>query len=236
VLDTAMTRYYDQFFLFIILVSVLIGVNSIVSHSMKRARESERKSRGFFYAQNREREAERRRIALELHDSVLPCMASGESEKAVARIREIFTRIMPPDFVRTSLGDALIQAGNDFTRRTGIECRVSVEPGFEAERFPVETRLHLFRMTQEALNNIEKHAHASEATVTALRTAAGFLLIIGDDGVGFDPQDDGGTGLGLRGMADRVTYIGAKLNIISSPGEGATVRIFVPAVPAGGGE
>jgi signal transduction histidine kinase len=81
----------------------------------------------------------------------------------------------------------------------------------------------LYRVTQEALNNVARHARATHARVEARLSEAGATLEIRDDGRGFEPGSFGPGHLGLRMMRERAAEIGAELSITSSPGEGTSV-------------
>ncbi|NTU74975.1 MAG: hypothetical protein HGA86_02510, partial [Anaerolineaceae bacterium] len=88
----------------------------------------------------------------------------------------------------------------------------------------------LYRIAQEALNNILKHAKASQATVELGMQAGRVHLEIRDDGLGFAPQDSKGRGMGLENMRERVQQIGGELVLLSSPGQGTIIRVEVPYV------
>ena len=138
------------------------------------------------------------------------------------------------------------------TGREGIPVTVEVEGRC---RLPTEVHVALYRIAQEALNNVVKHAHASRATVTLRMPppadqsgqpspphAEGIEgrqveLGIGDDGRGFDPARTPSDRLGLGIMRERAQAIGAKLTIDSRPGLGTTVRVIWTAgqAPAEGG-
>ena len=89
----------------------------------------------------------------------------------------------------------------------------------------------LYRLAQEALNNIVKHARAECADVVLERSAEYLSLIVEDNGVGFDLSSVGsiGGGVGLLGMRERAALVGADLQIESTPGRGTTVIVRVPA-------
>ncbi len=136
----------------------------------RKARERESKTIAFSSLMLEGQEAERMRIAAELHDSVLQDL----QDKAIAaRIREICNRLMPPDFTRLSLRDSLYSLCNSFVKRTGIECVVEItdDPCFES--LSGEMRLHLYRIAQEALNNAEKHSHAQKTMLVARLSSGG---------------------------------------------------------------
>ncbi len=100
-------------------------------------------------------------------------------------------------------------------------------------RFTPETELVLFRITQEALRNIGKHAKANKALVMLSFNSTRTVLAIKDDGKGFNlPQSIGdlaaGGKLGLVGMEERARLIGGKLRVISKPGVGTTIKVEIP--------
>ena len=101
------------------------------------------------------------------------------------------------------------------------------------ERLPRDTETHLYRITQEALNNIAKHAFANHVSVLLESREQHVILIIEDDGKGFDPASlerprESGRGLGLLGMQERAALIGGDVEIESAPGRGTTIYVRVP--------
>jgi signal transduction histidine kinase len=159
-----------------------------------------------------------------------------ETERNIAaRIREVCSAIMPPNFSRLSLSDSLVQLSMDFEKRTGIECRAGVQ---ELDLKGLEPRMQLqcYRIVQEALNNIEKHTHSSEVVISARNSRRRFpgkagqqdtiLVCVSDDGGGF--RQEGRHGLGIRGMYERAALMGADLSFISESGQGLTVRLEIP--------
>jgi signal transduction histidine kinase len=89
----------------------------------------------------------------------------------------------------------------------------------------------VYRLAQEALNNVAKHARAGHVDVVLERDAEHVSLIIEDDGVGFDPSnvEAAGSGLGLIGIRERAALIGGHLEIESAPGRGTTIIVRAPA-------
>jgi signal transduction histidine kinase len=145
------------------------------------------------------------------------------------RTRKVCRELMPPDFSRFALQDSLIQLCMDFTARTGVECRALIHPGFTARRFPPTAQLQIYRIAQEALTNIEKHARAAESTLTARGGTAedpAMIIYISDDGAGLPAAPS--EGLGIRGMRERAAILGADLSFIGGPGGGLTVRLEIP--------
>jgi signal transduction histidine kinase len=100
------------------------------------------------------------------------------------------------------------------------------------ERLTPEAETMMYRLAQEALNNVAKHARAEQVDVVLERTSDHVSLIIEDDGVGFDAANAGtvGEGLGLIGMRERAALVGADLQIESTPGRGTTVIVRAPVV------
>jgi signal transduction histidine kinase len=105
------------------------------------------------------------------------------------------------------------------------------------ERLSPEVETALYRIAQEALNNVAKHSRARRVEVILERRPDCVLLIVEDDGVGFSEADDGKTrpGYGLVGMQERAALVGASLQIESASGKGTTVLVRM-SVPAGSGQ
>jgi signal transduction histidine kinase len=153
---------------------------------------------------------------------------------------------MPPDFTRLSLQDSLTGLCLQFVRRTGIECLPSIDKDVDFSRLDPGARLHLYRMVQEALINIEKHSGAGRVVLIARRQTTpavpgssvkagepaktGILICISDDGAGLGPEGPPkeSASLGMRIMRERAAAIGARLDFISESGNGLMVRIELP--------
>ena len=95
------------------------------------------------------------------------------------------------------------------------------------ERLPADVETALYRIAQEALTNVAKHAGASGVEVILERRADSVVLIVEDDGVGFEPasRETATEGFGLLGMRERASLVGAALEIESSPGNGTAVFV-----------
>jgi signal transduction histidine kinase len=210
---------------------------------------------------------ERQRLARDLHDAVsqtlfsvsiiaevLPRIYEKDAEQGKARLEELrqLTRgalaemrmllleLRPASMADTSLTDLLRQLSEAVIGRARIPVDVRLTAGVEA---PAEVRLALYRIAQEAMNNVAKHSGATRASVrlsdwppgagpdAAAPDAApdegesrGLELRVQDDGRGFDPETAGSGRLGLVIMAERAEAIGARLEIRSQPGQGTVVR------------
>jgi signal transduction histidine kinase len=105
--------------------------------------------------------------------------------------------------------------------------RINIELSAEGERkLPADVQVGLYRLAQEALNNVVKHAKASQAIVTLRCTDESVRLTVADNGTGFDPSTVTADHLGLKIMRERAEAIGAKLSIYSEPGEGTQISVI----------
>ncbi len=105
--------------------------------------------------------------------------------------------------------------------------RVQVQAG-GAPPLPLRVEAELFRIAQEALTNVRRHARATEATLTLRAGGGAVRLTIRDDGRGFDPRAVGAGHYGILGMRERAKLLGGGLRIASRPGGGTTIRVTVP--------
>jgi signal transduction histidine kinase len=117
-----------------------------------------------------------------------------------------------------------------FTRQTGVD--VHFEGRLSDEFFPAEDAIHVYRIVQEALNNVARHSNADEAWVTLKETDGELSLEIRDHGAGFDLRGQmdraAGEGLGLMGMRERAEHLSGTLTIESTPQKGTSVRVRIP--------
>ena len=198
-------------------------------------------------------EVERRRVARELHDDLTQRLAalaievggleqradqSGAIACALDGIREQLVRLSedvhalsrqlhPAILDDLGLVDALRSECLCFTQREGVA--VTYRPGRIPEDLPQDVALCFYRIAQEALRNIAKHARAGRARVVLAGTDADLILTVADSGVGFDPsRARQRPGLGLASMKERARLIRADLSIRSQPGRGTTIVVRVP--------
>ncbi|MBK7277428.1 MAG: PAS domain-containing protein [Betaproteobacteria bacterium] len=132
----------------------------------------------------------------------------------------------------------LVEALRAECERRGRQGRLAVSMNLESVPAVAgkEAQLCLFRVAQEALTNVARHAGTGRASVTLRRADGGLLLAVGDQGVGFDPtRPREGRSLGLASMRERLHLVGGTLDVESSPGRGTTVVAWVPALGAEGG-
>ncbi|MBP6542446.1 MAG: PAS domain-containing protein [Piscinibacter sp.] len=207
----------------------------------------------------RAHEDERALLARELHDDVTQRLAvlaidMGRAELAAADGAQAdVMRSVRAELVRLSedihslayqlhpsvleeLG--LVEALRAECERRGRQGRLAVSMNLESVPAVAgeEAQLCLFRVAQEALTNVARHAGTARASVTLRRADGGLLLAVGDDGVGFDPtRPREGRSLGLASMRERLHLVGGTLDVESSPGRGTTIVAWVPALGAEGG-
>jgi signal transduction histidine kinase len=151
------------------------------------------------------------------------------SEGALAEMRALVFELRPGALQEEGLAAALRKHAAALSAREGVPIAVQApEWRVQLDR---STEEQLYRLAQEALHNVVKHARASRADVRLEVDAAGRLVLeIDDDGRGFDPATVPAGHLGLRTMADRVDQIGGVLQVQSASGAGAMVRVTVPGV------
>jgi signal transduction histidine kinase/ligand-binding sensor domain-containing protein len=202
-------------------------------------------------------ETERSRLARDLHDAVTQTLfsaslisevlpATWESDQqegrkllrelrqlsrgAMAEMRALLLELRPAALVEAGLGDLLRQLAEATAGRTGTPVTTTIDCNCT---LPPDVHVALYRITQEALNNVIKHAHASQVAVR-LRCQSGDLgekgcqeveLQVSDDGCGFDPSTVSPEHLGLGIIRERAQAIGARLEIVTKPGAGTQVTV-----------
>lgn len=205
-------------------------------------------------------EDERQRVSRDLHDNIGQLMAglsmalksienSGDlSATTVARVAEarrvmadlgrevhgLAVRLRPTSLDDIGLEPALSQLIAEWSSRSGVraECHASgIGPG----RLPAEVETTVYRVVQEALTNVAKHAGATAVSVVVTRPDGFVSVVVEDNGAGFDPGAAPKGRLGLLGMRERVELVGGTIEIESSPGAGTTVVAQIP-IPTKGGE
>jgi signal transduction histidine kinase len=196
-------------------------------------------------------ELERRRLSRELHDETGQTLTSvllglqtiaeaPDSERAsveAERLRELVAQTLkdvrrlavelrPKALDDFGLVPALKRLGTGFSEQTGI--RVEVESFLGDDRLPSEIETALYRIVQESLTNVVKHARASSVSVLVTRKNGSVIAVIEDDGRGFDAEARRDEGLGLVGMEERVALLNGRLQVESSEGAGTTIVAEVP--------
>jgi PAS domain S-box-containing protein len=142
-------------------------------------------------------------------------------------VRRITTNLRPPVLDELGLKAAIEWQAAGFSRRVGIRCEVEAEP---LECSCKETATALFRIFQEILTNVARHAHASRVCVRFCFEDFRLILAVSDNGRGFRPSvGDKPSGFGILGMGERAEALGGRVDISSTPGQGTTVTVSLPA-------
>jgi signal transduction histidine kinase len=121
---------------------------------------------------------------------------------------------------------ALEWQGREHSRRTGIP--VSLEVAGGVDEIPEDYRTCVYRVVQEALTNIARHASARQILIGITANNSVLSISIKDDGIGFETPERSRGGLGLLGMAERVKQLGGGLDVVSSPGKGTSIHARMP--------
>jgi signal transduction histidine kinase len=192
--------------------------------------------------------AERTRLARDLHDAVTQTLFSAtliaevlpdlwkknrtEGDRrleelrsltrgALAEMRTLLVELRPNALTEVPLPTLLKQLTDALIGRARLNIQLSC---IGEKKLPADVQIGLYRIAQEALNNIIKHARASQVVVT-LNMAYTVRLTIADDGTGFDPAVVTADHIGLRIMRERAEAIGARFQVESSPGEGTRISV-----------
>jgi signal transduction histidine kinase len=197
------------------------------------------------------REDERARISREVHDELGQLLGGaalsldraraladdGERRAELGRAREIVSRAMgaartvvtalrPRLLDDMDLAAAIEWLLREHEQSTGVDCAWTID--VDTARVAAPQATVLFRVLQEALTNIARHARAASVTVLLEGTDAEVSLDVRDDGAGFTPGAPGLRAFGLRGMRERARALGGTLRVDSAPGEGTRVRLTLP--------
>jgi signal transduction histidine kinase len=199
-------------------------------------------------------ERERARWARELHDETLQglgalrvrlaaALRSGQLEQAVpgavaqiedeiANLRALITELRPAALDELGLEAAIESLAESHAATTGLDVKLELAltpDAAEPTGRDGELESAIYRLVQEALTNVAKHARAEHVWIEVAEHSGTIEVVVRDDGVGFD-MDKRGHGFGLVGMRERVALAGGSLSIVSTPGAGTELRGRVPTV------
>ncbi len=201
----------------------------------------------------RVQEEERKRISRELHDETgqalmvirlyLGMMESGITgrnvrgkiretvdvvDRTIEGIRRIIGKLSPLVLQELGLVAAIRKEAKDFARNTGVKARVLISD--DVGRLAPGTEQAIYRVVQEALHNVAKHAHAKNVTVHLMREDRQVQMIVEDDGIGIQAKTDSrDQSFGLAGIKERIAMLGGASRVISAKGKGTRIEINVPA-------
>lgn len=233
----------------------------IVVTDMTEVRRGEELLRTLAHRVVQAQEAERGRVALELHDTItqmlcavlvrsqtladkLPARNQAAKTEAgklheiigwtIKEVERISRNLRPSVLDHLGLVAGLHYTSTEFTNRTGISVKLICVK--LPQRLPADIELALFRILQETLRNVEQHARAQNVTVRLTRPGNVVQLTINDDGRGFDPEhhpvrQKENGGFGLLGMRERAAYVGGVLQVKSERRAGTEIEIRIPLPP-----
>ena len=198
------------------------------------------------------REEERKRIAREMHDELgqhLTALRMGAStlrlrfghdnpalgehvqkilllaDKTIQVVRDVVASLRPA-VLDAGIAAALEWLADEYSQNGETACRLRVPE--ESPELAEDRAIALFRIVQEALTNVTRHANAKEVFITLEQKGNDCLLEVRDDGRGFDPVAIRNKSFGLAGMKERVLMLGGALDVVSSPGNGTLIKVRVP--------
>ena len=230
----------------------------IISRDITRRKESEDTLRRMPRLIREAQEAERRRVARELHDSVIQILSSvkfrlqaieeklattdeatwrdtlkakAALEKAIGEVRRISRNLRPSELDDLGLAPALRSLCSEFGERTGMDVNLTINR--LPKGIPDDIELNLYRIIQEALGNIEKHSRATKVSLRLARQASKLCAAISDNGCGFDPlaprtRRSKPGGMGLVDMRERAALLGGLCQLRSTPGSGTEITVEMP--------
>lgn len=214
-------------------------------------KESDRQLRESRAHREAELEAERKRIAREVHDELgqllttlrlnlnLVCRQFGGGspelsrrigemkrlvDRTIGAVRSIATELRPAA-LDMGISSALEWLADEFSLHTSIRCVLDIDDGIELDE---ERAIGVFRVAQESLTNVARHSGAKVVELGLQRVAEACRLTVRDDGIGFDPA--GRTGYGLIGMRERALMLGGELVVSSQPRRGTLLQLEIPLV------
>lgn len=221
--------------------------------------ESRKQLRGLTAQREAAREEERKYIAREVHDELGQILTglklnvsllehqltreegvvrdslkevSALTDRSLEVARNVATALRPAA-LDMGIASALEWLAGRFSQNTGIQCIAKTEGGeFE---LPEEYAIALFRIVQESLTNVARHAQASRIEITITRQQGDYILKVRDNGKGFDTSRKKLDSFGLVGMKERAFMLGGELSIESSPGKGTQLMVRIPQREIGEG-
>ncbi|HEY5660041.1 MAG TPA: GAF domain-containing protein [Gaiellaceae bacterium] len=191
-------------------------------------------------------EVERRRLARELHDETGQALTSillglraleeggGSSVDDIRElvvstlqdVRRLAVQLRPKALDDFGLVAALERLVQTFSESSGITTQLEAQLG--KERLPADVETTIYRIVQEALTNVVKHAEAKNVSILLVKRGSFVTAVVEDDGLGFDTAEARDDSLGLEGMRERVELHDGRMTVETSPGSGTTLRIEVP--------
>ncbi len=150
-------------------------------------------------------------------------------DRTIEGLRRMIARLSPLVLQELGLIAAIRKAAKDLAKSTGVKARVSVSD--DVGRFTGETEAAIYRVVQESLHNVAKHAHARNVNIQMSREGESIHLLVEDDGVGIDRKSSNSRGksFGLAGIKERIGMLGGEVRVHSIKGKGTRIEVRVPA-------
>lgn len=248
-LESIIQNYTIFFLIFDIVFFALLVFGIVLAIRFIKSRKHLKDSNEFLLYTIRGQEEERERIARELHDTIAQnlryckslCEENSSSQdikklsdilsKSLIEVRSMSYNLSPPDITKKDFLFCIKNLCEEFNEVRNFSIRLSIIENTDASFLSKDEILNLYRIVQEALTNIIKHAKAEEAVIMIRNNnedeAEGLYVYISDDGLGFDTENiDSRKHYGIQGMKKRASLIGATLNIASTPDEGTQISII----------
>ena len=195
-------------------------------------------------------EKEKNELGKELHDNITQIMAivkmyigmakSGKDfeedilgksyeyvDIAIDEIRKLSHSLVPPSLGEISLKEALEELLENINLIKNVQVHLLIDEEYNEQPKDNNIELMLYRIVQEQINNINKYAQATEIVVSLKRDDSNLVLSVTDNGVGFDTSQKS-NGIGLKNIKSRVDFYSGTMNIISAPGQGCALEVFIP--------
>ena len=154
-------------------------------------------------------------------------------DELIAMVQHITAELRPPLLDNLGLAAAIEWQAGEFGRRSGIECHLMLNEGITLDQ---QVATNLMRIFLEALTNIVRHAHCSEACISLCQRGDGIIFEVSDNGCGIDADAvERATSYGIMGMRERARLCRGELSVTGEPGQGTTVRLQLPFHAAKGG-
>jgi len=243
---------FVTFFIYFILFALILLVALVITliHFTKQW-QSKKDSDEYLMHVIQAQEEERSRLSSELHDSLAQdlrvALSLVQEEKpheiikdCISSVRSLCYNLAPPDIATEHLSDALKSLCLSLQKETGLDVSFTARQEalalVDSVNLTPLQKITLYRIVQELLVNVKKHARANDVSVIIRREGsgepAGLYLFVSDDGIGFDVEKkteaDSSGGFGLRGIRQRVMQLGGSISIQSEPDCGTDARLFVP--------
>lgn len=150
-------------------------------------------------------------------------------DEVLARVRDLSMTLLPPMLEDLGLLHALLWQVERYTAQTGVE--VDFRHSGLGRRFGPEFELATFRIAQEALTNVARHADVGRARLEVWASEDAIGVEVSDAGRGYDPDTATGPSVGVAGMRERARLLGGRLTVESSPGRGTRLSAVLPLRP-----